>query len=307
MATLVIRAIFEARQGTVDVRDATFVVDVTMQGPILGDFVAGVDDAAVRRRLQSEVEALRGKWLDDVCGRATLENLGAFIIAALADIGIAAVSVDTGSTRATVFADEVNLSTWPAELAFRRGVSLLLRNREAPALEEFSRAVNLAPGWAAAFNARGRCHRRLADRERALADFQRAAVLDPAFGEAHRNMGNILLESGRPTEAMPCFDRAVELIPHSALAYNNRGFALQQVGEYARAVRDHEEAVRLDPHYAEAFRDLGDALGQLDRETESRRAHEEASRLEPYVDRVADERSKLVYRPCALRELANQP
>jgi hypothetical protein len=25
------------------------------------------------------------------------------------------------------------------------------------------------------------------------------------------------------------------------------------------------------------------------------------------VDRVADERSKLVYRPCALRELANQP
>ena len=303
MARLSIRTTFDARHGTVSVRDATFVVVVTVQGPVLGDFVAGVDDVAVSRRLQSEAEALRGKWLDDVCGRATHENLAAFFIAALADIAVAAVSVETGSSRATVYADEVNFHTWPAELAFRRGVSLLLRDRGGSALAEFSRAVDLAPRWPAALNARGRCHRRLADKESALADFERALVLDPKFGEAYRNKGNILLESAQVTEALLCFDRAVELLPESALAYNNRGFALQQVGEYNRAVPDHQEAVRLDSHYAEAFRDLGDALDQLGRVAESHSAHDEAARLEPLVDRVADERAKLVHRPCSPEHL----
>lgn len=307
MARLTVRTTFDARQGTEDVRDTTFVVEAMVQGPLLGDFVAGVDDVAVRRRLQSEVEALRGKRLDDVCGRATLENLAAFFIAALADMAVAAVCVEVGSSKAMVFADEINLQTWPAELAFRRGVSLLLRGRQRLALAEFSRVIDLAPRWAAAYNARGRCLRCLADRDGALADFERALLLDPTFGEAHRNKGNILLDSGQATEALQSFDRAVELLPKSALAYNNRGYALQQVGQYQRAVRDHQEAVRLNAGYAEAFRDLGDALHRLGRVADARSAHDDAARLEPLVDRVADERTKLVHIPCSPEELAGEP
>lgn len=303
MARLTIRTTFEARQGTVDVGEATFVVEATIQGPVVCDFVAGVNDVAVRRRLQSEAEALSGKWLDDVCGRATLENLATFFLAALADIGVAEVCVATGSSRAAVFADEVNLHTWAAELAFRRGVSLLLRNCKASALAEFSRAVDLAPRWAAAFNARGRCHRRLADKQSALADFERALVLDPMFGEAYRNKGNIMLECGKATEALACFDRAVELLPESALAYNNRGFALQQVGEYDRAIADHQQAVKLDPCYAEAFQDLAAALEVLERADEARRALAEADRLLPLVNETDIERAKLRHSPCRSEHL----
>jgi tetratricopeptide (TPR) repeat protein len=307
MARLTVRTTFDACHGTRDVRDATFVVEVMVQGPILGDFVAGVDDVVVGRRLHSEVDALRGKLLDDVFGRATLENVAAFFIASLTDIAVAAVCVETGLSKATVFAHEIDLQTWPAELAFRRGVSRQLRGREVSALAEFSRAIDLAPRWAAAYNARGRCFRCLADKESALSDFDRALVLDPKFGEAHRNKGNILLESGRAIEALQSFDRAVELLPESALAYNNRGFALQQAGEYERAVPDHQEAIRLDPSYAEAFRDLGDALDQLGRVTEARSARDEASRLEPLVDRLANERAKLVHVPCSPKLLAGAP
>lgn len=298
MARLTVRTTFDARQGTVDVRDARFVVEVVVQGPVLDDFVAGIDDAVVRRRLQSEVDALRGKWLDDVVGRATLENLAAFFIATLADIAVTAVSVETGSSKATVFADEINLQTWPAELAFRRGVSLLLRGRESCALAEFSRAIDLAPRWAAAYNARGRCFRCLADMRSALADFERALLLAPEFGDAHRNKGNIVLESGQASDALHSFDRAVELLPESALAYNNRGFALQQVGDYERAVADHQEAIRLDPSYAEAFQDLADALEQLGRADEARRARAEADRLIPLVDEAEVERAKVCHSPC---------
>lgn len=182
-----------------NVRDVEFTVEVVVEGSLTVDFVAGVDDLVVRRRLQSEVEALRGKRLDDVCGRATLENLATFLIATLADIGVTAVGVDDGFSKVTVFSGEVNLRTWPAELAFRRGVSLLLRKRERLALAEFSHAIDLAPRWPAAYNVRGRCFRSLKDSESARSDFERAIVLEPKFGEAHRNMGNILLEGGQAT------------------------------------------------------------------------------------------------------------
>lgn len=305
MAKITVRTTFDARHGTSDVQDATFIVEATVDGPLLGDFVAGVDDVLILQRLQSEVDSLRGKWLDDVCGRATLENLAAFFIAALADVAVATVCVKSGSSKVMVYAEEINLQTWPAELAFRRGVSLLLRSRESLALSEFSRAIDVAPRWAAAYNARGRCFKYLADRKSALADFEHGLALDPMFGEAHRNKGNILLEFGQSKEALKSFDRAVELLPESGLAYNNRGYALQQVGEYERAVSDHQEAVKLNPGYAEAFRDLGNALLRLGRVIDALSAHNKASQLEPLIDRVADERAKLVHIPCSPKELAD--
>ena len=304
MAILTIRKELEACHGTKEPKTAIFIVEVSVRGPIMGDFVASWDDAHLRAKVDSLLDSLRGKWLDDLVGRATLENLAAFLIAELNhSIAIDAVSVRMDKTAVKVYAEEINPDTWPAELAFRRGVSLLLRSRERSALNEFSLAINFAPGWAVAYNARGRCYRRLRAHDKALADFERAIREMPDFGEAHRNKANILLESGRTEESLESFDRAVELLPMSALAYNNRGYAYQQIQEYIRAVADHEHAVKLDSTYADAFQDLATALERMGRTSEARVAYDEAERLQPLVDETEVERVKLFYSPCLTKHL----
>jgi len=305
MALLTICRELEARHGTKEPETAIFTVEVSVRGPIIGDFVAGLDDAHFHVKVDSLLDSLRGKWLDDLVGRATLENIAAFIIAGLNhSIALDAVSVRVHKTAVKVYADEINLDTWPAELAFRRGVSLFLRGRERSALNEFSRAINFAPRWAVAYNARGRCYRRLGALDKALADYEYAIEEEPDLGEAHRNKANVLLESGRTEESLRSFNRAVELLPISALAYNNRGYAYQQVRNYMRAVEDHEQAVKLDPTYAEAFRDLATALERMGREAEARAAYAEADRLQPLLDEIEIERAKLFYSPCLSKHLS---
>lgn len=296
MATLTITSTFEATHGTRQVHRSVFAVQLSIAGPLDGDFVQRTDDLELHRSLENALDEVRGQYLDDVVGRATLENVGMFLLVRLhrAVHSIKSLAVSVGASQVTLEASEVNQTRLEAELAFRRGVSLLLRSHSTAALTEFSTALSAAPDWALAYNARGRCFRKLGRTQEAIADYDHAIRIDPDFGEAYRNRANVVLELLGAKNALLDFDHAILLLPESALAYNNRGFAFRLLGELERALDDHTRAIALDPNYEEAYRDRAVVWTALGNDSEAAADLANADKLVSITDHLEIERCKLM-------------
>ncbi len=294
MAELVITGSFVARHGTRVERSSHFDVEAKLVGPIIGDFVAGIDDNALKATLREELSHLDGVLLDDIVGRATLENVAAYLLARLHAVGVRSVVVGAGDTRVHIDADDVDVESFAVELTFKRGVSLLLRGRPKEALEALTLASHLSPSLAAVHVARGRALRRLGRLEEALCAFDAAVAADLSCGEAHRNRGNVLLELDRGREAVESLGHAISLLPKSALAHNNRGYALRKLGEFQLALVDHDRAVELDPEYEEAYRDRAEVRARLGMPDLAREDLTRAETLCGIRDEVELERAKLM-------------
>src|SRR5690349_2999211 len=79
-------------------------------------------------------------------------------------------------------------------------------------------------------NDRGVAYARLGQPKLAIDDFNRAAQLFPEYAAIYNNRGNLLLALGYPEEAIKDFNRAIVLAPGYAAALSNRAGAYAKVG-----------------------------------------------------------------------------
>jgi tetratricopeptide (TPR) repeat protein len=150
-----------------------------------------------------------------------------------------------------------------------------LTRREADrASAHLSRAVELAPQFAAAWNQLGVMAyqaRRYSDAE---SRFRRALDADPEAFEPLVNLGGVLLNLGRPREALGYNERATTRRPNNALANSQLGLTYFDLENPNLAEKYLKTAIQLDPaHFshpqltlAEIYVRRGDrasALGQL--------------------------------------------
>jgi tetratricopeptide (TPR) repeat protein len=91
-------------------------------------------------------------------------------------------------------------------------------------------------------------------RERAISYYSRALELKPDIAEAYNNRGNVYNGKGACDLAIQDYTRAIELKPDYAEAYYNRGYAYGERHDYDGAIRDFTEAIELKPDYAEAYK-----------------------------------------------------
>ncbi|KAB2943666.1 MAG: tetratricopeptide repeat protein [Hyphomicrobium sp.] len=99
-------------------------------------------------------------------------------------------------------------------------------------------------------NDRAVAYARLGQTKLAIDDFNRAAQLFPEYAAIYNNRGNLLLALGYPDEAIKDFNRAIVLAPGYAAALSNRAGAYAKVGHNDQAIRDYTSAVRLMPQSA---------------------------------------------------------
>jgi tetratricopeptide (TPR) repeat protein len=104
---------------------------------------------------------------------------------------------------------------------------------------------------------RGVAYARLQNPKEALEDFNRAIQLYPEFAAIYNNRGNVLLGIGAVREAMKDFERALLLAPGYAAAYSNRAGAYLRLGEIDPALADYNKAIVLVPLNPAAFTGRG--------------------------------------------------
>ncbi|GEM_PF-6552906 len=144
-----------------------------------------------------------------------------------------------------------------------RGYILAGRRQHRLASEDFTRAVELDPSLAPAWRGLGTALRFLQEYPRALAAFDQAIRLEPHSSPAHAGRGIVhrLMEDRQGS--LRDLNLAIELDPLNTQAYNNRANDLWERGEHDRALEDYNRALELNPRYIQALNNRGNLYRDL--------------------------------------------
>lgn len=118
--------------------------------------------------------------------------------------------------------------------------------------------------------ARGICHERLKDWDKAEADFRKALDLNPDQPQVLNYLGYSLVEKRmKLDEALGMIERAVAARPDSGYIVDSLGWVLFRLGRYGEAVGHMEKAVELMPVDAVVNDHLGDVYWAVGRKREA--------------------------------------
>lgn len=145
----------------------------------------------------------------------------------------------------TVIADCSRLlEEFPNDAGLRRerGKALVHSGQTAAALDDFDRALVLAP-TAAAYLHRGHAYYLLGHHERAIADLSRAIELDPSLADAFRWRAYAEYRSQRYLTAVRDCGEYARLKPDESEGYYCRGIMLSRTGDHDAAIAEYERAI----------------------------------------------------------------
>lgn len=128
---------------------------------------------------------------------------------------------------------------------YRRGLALFGAQDHLAAIDAYTAALRLRPGFADAFSNRGAARSALGDRRGALADYDAALALDPGLAAALNNRAAARVQVGDLDGALADLRAAVALDPSSAVAYENCAAVHDNLVQHAQAVACYDRAVAL--------------------------------------------------------------
>lgn len=130
------------------------------------------------------------------------------------------------------------------------------------AISYYTRAIKLDNNELYYFN-RGYCHDLLREYDAAIRDYTKAVQINPNYAEAFNARGFIYDSQGKFEEAIKDFSSAIKADPTLADAYNNRGYSYNQTKEYDLAIQDFNKAIQYDSKFAAAYNNRGSAKHNL--------------------------------------------
>jgi len=139
----------------------------------------------------------------------------------------------------------LNASTY-----FAHGHLLERQGNYEGAVDQYQRALALAPQMTSARNRLGITLNKLGRHAEATAQFRQAVQQNPTDGYLQNNLGFSLYLEGRYTEALAALAAALELQPDYGRAHMNKGIVLAKTGDYAGALTEFTLAAgEAEAHY----------------------------------------------------------
>ncbi|MDR2966143.1 MAG: tetratricopeptide repeat protein [Treponema sp.] len=164
----------------------------------------------------------------------------------------------------------INLYPGFTEAFISRGNIWLKRNDYNRAIEDFSRAIRLDSGKAEIFNYRGFARSERGEYAQAIEDFSRAISINQNYVDALINRSHSYYQTGNFNRVIEDCTRILNLERNNAFIWNRRGSAYYRLEDDDKAISDFTEAIKLRANYAIAWRNRGYAW-------QSKGEHEKAS------------------------------
>lgn len=187
--------------------------------------------------------------------RAAVTSLTLLLAAVLAILTIKQEAVWKDSL--TLWSHEIKNYPGVAFIYNSRGLVYQERGENKPAIDDFSKAIELDPKYAYPYNNRGYTYQRMGDYQQAVKDYNKAIELDPDMPNPYNNRGLADYEQGKYKEAIEDFNRAVSVDPGFVNAYINRAPAMAETGRLKDAIESYDKALALDPYNAQVYRSRG--------------------------------------------------
>ena len=144
-----------------------------------------------------------------------------------------------------------------AEWVFQQGNFLLMLSQISIAIEAYSHAIDLNPGYADAFNNRGNAYSDIDEPDQAIKDYDTAIELKPDYADPYHNRGVTYDLKGEINRAIEDYSMAIQLNTDYSNSYYNRGVAYEKKGEVDRAIEDYNMAIQLNTDYVRAYNNRG--------------------------------------------------
>ena len=146
----------------------------------------------------------------------------------------------------------------PHKAHYNKGISYLELRRHNQAIQEFNKAIELNPKFAAAYLKRGVAYKSNSRIDQAIQDFTKAIELNPKVADAYMNRGHAYTDAAytnrektirnrKFNRAIQDFTQAIELNPKFAAAYLNRGIVYKSKDRIDQAIQDFSKAIELNP------------------------------------------------------------
>ena len=134
--------------------------------------------------------------------------------------------------------------------SFNQGVENSNLNQYDKAIADYTKAIDLDPKLAMAYNNRGNAYFGLQQYDKAITDCTKAIDLDPKLAMAYYNRGNAYSGLQQFDKAITDCTKAIDLDPKLAMAYNNRGNAYSGLQQFDKAITDCTKAIDLRAYAA---------------------------------------------------------
>ena len=189
---------------------------------------------------------------------------------AVADIGELRTHVDTIEKKINEDALAVEKASKEVQ-ANRLFTQAYSEKDSSKAIALYTKAIELNPDFAAAYNNRGILLSELKDFAGAMSNYNKAIELNPNDADAYVNRGILKSSMGDDEKAIIDYDRAIELAPDDYAAYNNRACSFLLLGKLDKAFEDVSMALNKNKNDSYSYDTRGQiymAMGENDQALE---------------------------------------
>jgi len=141
----------------------------------------------------------------------------------------------------------------PARAAYREGESLIKANDYPAAIQQFTKAIDLNPGFLRAYLPRGAAYLHVNRPADAFADYAELLRRNPRNAVALAQRGICHARLHDEDAAMADFNQALEMRKDLPGALNGRGLIFFHRKQYQKALQDYTEAIRVSPEFSIAY------------------------------------------------------
>lgn len=158
---------------------------------------------------------------------------------------------------------------------------------QAEAVEQFRRALALAPKSTRERLNFGLALLRAGKTDEGIAQLQQVQQQDPALPHTWFNLGIAWKKAGEHERATAQFERMVQLVPDDPISHYNLGALYKILGKQDAAVREFERSAELDPNLAAPRFQLFNAYRTSGRQDEARKQLERFQQLKKQQEGAA--------------------
>ena len=156
-----------------------------------------------------------------------------------------------------------NNKYFDALLELEQGNNFYFAKNYQSAIQAYSRAINLNPNFAEAYNNRGNSYFQLQNYSQAVQDLQTAVKFNKFDARIHNNLGSAYLLQNLYDAAINEYSQAININQNIFTFYYNRALAYCYKNNFQAALPDVQHAMQLNPASVEAKNLYNQILGRL--------------------------------------------